>query len=702
MIVGAVLALLAYGASEADVMLGAGASFAGLLGWFVATRWGAALPRWLTSIVMVGALVWTLARATHAEALASTFTGLLAALIVLKLWEQRRPREDGQLLTLNIFLTIGATLNDNGLLVGAILLAQTPVALAGVMLHHLRFPSFEAPSPLPRVRIGRAFVLLLLAMSVAGFAIAVGIFVFVPRGIGGDQLGRFGHVGLSRVSGLSDSIELGRAGLISQSQATVLEVSLRSADGSPIGGENEIQYLRAMTLDEYTDGRWTRTPAPGDVVDLDAGQRENMVWPPRRARIIEQQIRVRSMAPEASLPALLSPVWISWDQPGRLRVDQGTQELSRSGGAGPLTYTVGSWAGQPSSEPAPRAAGVGFPSERIQGLAREVLTRAQIEPDPAKRSVDDDPAAARALESHMRSRRLYTLDIQAPSGGVDPTEWFIFDAEAGHCEYFASALAALCRSVGIEARVATGYVASEWDADKRVYVVRRAHAHAWVEVHAGHGRWLTYDATPPADLAASHDAGRGLISRMARWLDSLESAWASGVVSFDQVAQGRLLGQRPGHAGPVERGLLWLRRSVLGGRSGRSTNTDDTGGGWVVQTISIVLGGAMIAGGLVLIFRRRTSVARARAQGVLLTEWLRLCARQGLVRPVWQPPLAFARVIEGTHPELGSIGRLVVEGTYDARFGGRAMSVDRVRTLRDRMRGLFSDARSGGAGALGR
>jgi len=691
LLMGAMLALLAYGASEGDLALGAGSALAGFLGWLVGERWDVALPRWLISLAMIGVLAWTLTRFTHAEALASAFTGLLATLVVLKLWERRRPREDGQLLTLSIFLTIGATLNDNGLIVGGILLIQTPLALAGVMVHHLRLPMLpQVPTP-RRSGIGRAFSLLMLVMCVAGFLIAASVFVFVPRGIGGDQLGRFGHVGLSRVSGLADSIELGRAGLISQSQATVLELTLRDGEGAPLGGEGESYYLRARSLDRYSEGRWTHHPAGYHETDLEPGQRENFLWPPRHARMIEQRMRVRSVAADADLPAILTPVWVSWDQPGRLRLDRETHALSRRGSAGPLVYSVASWIGPVPSEDARRGRDISFASPRIRRLAGEVLARSQLEPDPGKRAIADDPAAARALESHLRTRRSYTLDIQAPPDGIDPTEWFIFEAQAGHCEYFASALAAMCQCVGIEARVATGYVASEWDASRSTYVVRRAHAHAWVEVHAGNGRWLTYDATPPADLVATHDAGRGLLTRLARWFDGLESVWASSVVSFDQFSQGRLLGQRPGHAGAVERGLLWVRRSLQGSRPGGQDLLDASGGPGLVSLAAFIVGGALVIGGIVLIVRRRSGGKRARATNALLAEWQRLCARHGVIRPAWQPPLAFANEIAMTHPHLAQIGRAVAMATYESMFGGRELSPSRVKELRGRMRAGFSD-----------
>jgi transglutaminase-like putative cysteine protease len=108
----------------------------------------------------------------------------------------------------------------------------------------------------------------------------------------------------------------------------------------------------------------------------------------------------------------------------------------------------------------------------------------------------------RALVERLERDYAYYLPVERgatevqPAGNVDPVLQFLLRDRKGHCEYFASALALLGRSVGIPSRVVTGYRVVERNPLGNYYIVRERHAHAWVEVHlAGHG-WVSVDPSP--------------------------------------------------------------------------------------------------------------------------------------------------------------------------------------------------------------
>ena len=102
-------------------------------------------------------------------------------------------------------------------------------------------------------------------------------------------------------------------------------------------------------------------------------------------------------------------------------------------------------------------------------------------------------AIIEALRAHLAG---YAYTHAAPErGDPDPLLGFLTVRKAGHCQYFASALAVLAREEGVPARVVTGFRGTEWDDDDGVVVVRAADAHAWVEVWLA-DRWVTVDATP--------------------------------------------------------------------------------------------------------------------------------------------------------------------------------------------------------------
>jgi hypothetical protein len=106
---------------------------------------------------------------------------------------------------------------------------------------------------------------------------------------------------------------------------------------------------------------------------------------------------------------------------------------------------------------------------------------------------------------------------------------FLIGSGAGHCEYFATALAMLLRLQGVPCRLVGGYLAHEWDPVSASMLVRSRHAHAWVEAVGDDGTWLVLDATPPADVMAPR--GEATTWFGASWRQ-LESMWGD-VVGFD-------------------------------------------------------------------------------------------------------------------------------------------------------------------------
>jgi len=77
---------------------------------------------------------------------------------------------------------------------------------------------------------------------------------------------------------------------------------------------------------------------------------------------------------------------------------------------------------------------------------------------------------ASAISNHLRQEFGYTLEQVAPPAGVDPLEYFLTTIRGGHCEYFASAMTAMLQSLGVPARVITGYAAAEFNDISRVFV----------------------------------------------------------------------------------------------------------------------------------------------------------------------------------------------------------------------------------------
>jgi transglutaminase-like putative cysteine protease len=148
---------------------------------------------------------------------------------------------------------------------------------------------------------------------------------------------------------------------------------------------------------------------------------------------------------------------------------------------------------------------------RITELARQVTANAAT---PLDRAV--------ALESHLRSAYAYSFETVFTSQNVTPLDAFLFETKRGHCEFFASAMAIMARSLGIPSRVVHGYLAHNLNPVTGLYEVRAFDGHAWVEaridVEAGHlraDRGLSQPQRRPDAVDAFRPQGLHRTARLA-------------------------------------------------------------------------------------------------------------------------------------------------------------------------------------------
>jgi transglutaminase-like putative cysteine protease len=103
---------------------------------------------------------------------------------------------------------------------------------------------------------------------------------------------------------------------------------------------------------------------------------------------------------------------------------------------------------------------------------------------------------AKMLEALFRDNYLYSLSVDLRGKG-SPLAVLIRERRPAWCTYFASAMAALLRSLDIPARVAGGFVPKEKNPYSGAFLVHSRDAHAWVEVYLPEeGRFVSFDPTP--------------------------------------------------------------------------------------------------------------------------------------------------------------------------------------------------------------
>jgi transglutaminase-like putative cysteine protease len=305
---------------------------------------------------------------------------------------------------------------------------------------------------------------------------------------------------------------------------------------------------------------------------------------------------------------------------------------------------------------------------RIAPLAREMAAGA---------AGDSDLARARAVETRLRTGYGYTL--QLPEHAVDdPLAYFLFTRKKGHCEYFASAMAVMLRTLGIPTRLATGFQSGVYNPVSDLWLVRASDAHSWVEAWIPGLGWTTFDPTP-ADPNAQ---GSSLLSQFNLYLDAAETFWQSWVVGYDPGRQGtladRLLAVRwfdslsTLAAGWESRGKSWLRQA----------------GPWAAVAVLAIFGFVWMGPRLLRLLRIRRQFGRVRrgeasvADATMLYQrMLQMLKRRGYQKPAWFTPAEFARSLEGTE-----VGQPVEDFTraYNAvRFGGCLDEAPRMSALLD-------------------
>jgi hypothetical protein len=333
-----------------------------------------------------------------------------------------------------------------------------------------------------------------------------------------------------------------------------------------------------------------------------------------------------------------------------------------------------------------RAAGRNYPA----AIAATYLALPAVDPRVPRLAAQiaasgrNDFDKAAAIENYLRTRFGYTLQLPR-SAPKDPIANFLFERKQGHCEYFASSMAVMLRTLGIPSRVVNGFRSDEFNDLTGNYVIRARDAHAWVEAYfPGYG-WHTFDPTPAGSGGIPQGWGR-----VGLYLDAMASFWRDWIVSYDTSHQ-YVLGQtaviatrnlwEAAHAweqAHYDAMLGWARRSQA--RVQHAPNR------WALTSLGIALGFLLLANlrriaRLLHETRLRAHPERSPEQAAALwyRRMTRAVARTGVQRSVAQTPQEFVTEIEDAR--LRAPVAHFTEVYESARFGNSAEDAQRLPQL---------------------
>jgi transglutaminase-like putative cysteine protease len=522
-----------------------------------------------------------------------------------------------------------------------------------------------------------------MLMIFAGTAV---IFFMLPR-ISAGYLGNFAPRN-ELVSGFTNEVNLGQIGVIQQSNQVVMHVTVQE-------GRADVMSLkwRGVALDSFDGQKWTTrgsmsygVPRSFDgglhlartMADIRQQAGETTAPVPRhplRYRVLMEPVAISVFFVAPTAEVLFGNYrWVAMDRNDTLYGNDRDRQIT--------AYEVISNIAEPSPDQLRRSSGqvsrdftdryLQLPplDPRVPALATEVTSSQRAPYDKA-----------RALERYLSTQFGYTLQLPSPIPD-DPIAYFLFTRKQGHCEYFASSMAVMLRSLGIPARIVNGFRTGEFNDVTGSYIIRARDAHSWVEAYFPGAGWIAFDPTP----AAVSPAPSGW-NRMLLYIDAAREFWREWVINYDFSHQRNLSSTATSRTRRfVDDSRRWLRAKYDEAIDRAQRIRDQAArepakwGGRAILGFSVLLL-LVLARPLWRAWHRRRLMhhpgsAPSTAAGLWYARMTRTLAHRGWRKRPTQSPQEFVQTIDDPHVRRG------VESfteTYErARFGGSATEAEKL------------------------
>lgn len=298
-----------------------------------------------------------------------------------------------------------------------------------------------------------------------------------------------------------------------------------------------------------------------------------------------------------------------------------------------------------------------------------------------------------AVLRHLSSNYHYSLDADTTTSSR-PIDDFLFTRKTGYCEHYATAMVLMLRSIGIPARLVTGFLATEWNDFGGYYTVRQRDAHAWVEVYYPHSGWITMDPTPAGALTPP-----SMWETFRRLGESFRLHWDRVFIRYsarDQLA----VVQSIREGGDSARDVLsqWTTAfGVAASQLMRELGTRASGANPIIFWLAAVLPGVGLACLILVIrdqwrYRRSPDRPLARKQQQIVQHYkkmLEIAARRGINTRPSMTPMEFTQVVGREWTEAESTVAGLTALYCRGRFSGSSLSgeeltqaVDQINALR--------------------
>ena len=443
-----------------------------VLGWRGLLAWrGDPLPGRITVVAVVLACIALTALTYRSLVTREAGITLVVMLLALKTLELRARRDAFVVFFLGFFLVLTHFLYSQSLLSALWMLGAVWALLTSVVLAQM-------PVGLPSLALAARQAARTTALGLPAMLL---LFALFPRiaplwGVPAETIGK---------TGLSNQMTFGAMSEIANDDSIAMRLRFTGAVPPP----NQ-RYLRGPVLETFDGQRWTAREGPRRADTLGtSGQ-------PWRYEMTLEPLRIRAV------PLLEAAGGGNLQVLGPYVVQRGPelQWLASSPVTERLRFTAQAWPEQQAGvdrTPGSLQADLQLPAgknPRTRAWAEALRADARF----ASMNDSERPAAlAAAVMAHITSNDfLYTLS-PGRYGEVTPNliDEFWFDRRLGFCEHFAAAFVVIMRSMGVPARIVTGFQGFDAEPQEGWWVVRNSNAHAWAEYWSPGIGWQRADPT---------------------------------------------------------------------------------------------------------------------------------------------------------------------------------------------------------------
>ncbi len=671
-----------------------------LRGYQLLTRHDFSIPdRWITVLTLIYVFVYLADYFFLSRGFLAASVHLVLFTMVMRLFSLQKTRDHYMLAVLSFLMVLAAAVLTVGSVflfsfAGFLLVAVITFVLME-MRHsvsaeetHAQDPRITSPGEVPPNR-RMAYGLVAIAPALMLMILAGSFFIFfiIPR-ISSRYLSAYTPT--SDVStGFSDRVQLGRIGQIQQSSAAVMHIKIQN----DTLGAYDLKW-RGIALSNFDGLVWSNSSEQTQLRPTGDGifRLSSIANPgaPAVGRTIHYRVLMEPLG---------TNVFFLADRPQTLAGNFGQVSMDTGGAVYDLDtehpinrYDAVSQLAMPDVDdlrlasnlpPAGMDAYLKLPllDIRISKLAEDITAAAPSNYDKAV-----------AVETYLSTHFRYTLELPRALP-PDPLANFLFERKKGHCEYFASSMAVMLRSLHIPSRIVTGFRGGEFNDLTGQYLVRASDAHSWVEAYFPGSGWIAFDPTPASGLPIQTNW-----SRMQLYADAAASFWREWIINYD-VNHQRTLGKDAANNSRhfFDEARKWIgfrHRAML--RMARRTHRHISNFparwlGGVVAVVALLLA-LMNLRRLIIGFRHhslRAHPARAPREAAALwyDRMVGRMARLGWHKSPAQTPLDFVAAIQ--EAELRAKVATFTRAYESARFG---QSVDDAQNLPS----LFQDITTAG------